>query len=790
MRISRKLPIAAAVLTFLSIGAASTAALVVGADTVGEQVMQKLEATADGRRNEARVYLDGIKLDLLGMASAMPTTQAFYGFSGAWKALGDDPAAELSARYIEGNPNPRGQRLLLDTAKKDNFDRTHKQYHVVFRKHLEAQAYDDLYMIDPKGNVLYSVAKESDFGTSLMDGPYKESGLATAFRHALELKEPGAVAVSDFSAYAASEGARAAFIAAPILMNGRTLGIMAIRIPNGKLDAIFANVKGLGATGETVLARRDGMVVTDPPRSAEADALAVTLDMAGMPDAANGTEARGSLTDPSKTAFYAGASPLSFGGTEWVVVAKMAKAEANAGIVNGAKIVIGLALAVLALALAASIAFSRAIARPIDRLVDAMAELAGGNTAIDLPDETRRDEIGDMVRSVAVFRQAAIEKEDLQQAAEAGRLRTAEERERQETARNTAQRRVREAVETLGGALERLANGDLAVEIDQPFAEGLDQLRLDFNKSVSRLAETIVAVSGNTRSISAKTATVNGAAADIAERTEGQAVALAQTSSAINQTIGAIRSATERAEEASRMATSAKSSTDRSSGVVSDAVAAMGRIEAASREISQIINVIDEIAFQTNLLALNAGVEAARAGESGKGFAVVAQEVRELAQRSANAAKDIKSLITKSGEEVATGVRLVQQTGSELVGIAGEVTRISDHIHTIAAAAREQSESLGSIGRLMDEMEQRTDQNRRAVGETASGMSGLAADTQALAALVARFALRDVGQAAESAGAPPVVAPTRPAPQVAAAKPRHAASGNAAVAVSQDWEEF
>ncbi|WP_312411809.1 hypothetical protein [Shinella sp.] len=141
MRISRKLPLAAAVLTLLSIGAASAVSLIVSAETVTDQVMQKLEATADGRRNEARAYLEGMKLDLISMSSAMPTTQAFYGFAGAWSALGTEPSKELHKRYITDNPNPPSQRYLLDTAKKDNFDRSHKQYHATFRKHLESLGY-------------------------------------------------------------------------------------------------------------------------------------------------------------------------------------------------------------------------------------------------------------------------------------------------------------------------------------------------------------------------------------------------------------------------------------------------------------------------------------------------------------------------------------------------------------------------------------------------------------------------------------------------------------------------
>ncbi|TFE98661.1 hypothetical protein B5M44_09305 [Shinella sumterensis] len=738
MRISRKLPLAAAVLTLLSIGAASAVSLIVSAETVTDQVMQKLEATADGRRNEARAYLEGMKLDLISMASAMPTTQAFYGFAGAWGALGAEPSKELHKRYIADNPNPPSERYLLDTAKKDNFDRSHKQYHATFRKHLESLGYADIYMIDPKGNVLYSVAKAEDFGTNLADGPYKDSGLALAFTQAMALKEPGSSVFSDFAEYAALGGAPAAFLAAPITMNGRTLGIMAIRVPNAKLDTIFANSKGLGETGETVLVRADGMVLTDAPRTPDYDALKVRLDITNLPV---GSETHGTITDATGTELFAAAAPLSFGSAEWSVVAKISRAEATAGLMRGTLIVLGVTAAIIALAILAATIFSRALTRPIHQLVKAMTALAAGNTQIDLPKEGRADEIGDMVRSVAVFRTAALEKDALERSTAEARAASAREQAAQEAAKAAQQREVQEAVATLGAALERLSVGDLSTVIDRTFADGLDELRADFNTSVRRLAETIAAVSSSARSIDGKVVHVDAAARDIAERTESQVAALERTSGAVGQMMEAIRNSTERADEASRMATDAKRSTDLSSGVVTDAVAAMERIEGASREISSIINVIDEIAFQTNLLALNAGVEAARAGEAGKGFAVVAQEVRELAQRSANAAKDIKALITKSGTEVAKGVDLVQQAGSALSGIAEQVTRISDHIHSIAAAANQQSSSLGDISRSMNEMEQVTAQNRQAVSETAAGMSGLAGDTRALAAIVERFNL-------------------------------------------------
>jgi methyl-accepting chemotaxis protein len=236
------------------------------------------------------------------------------------------------------------------------------------------------------------------------------------------------------------------------------------------------------------------------------------------------------------------------------------------------------------------------------------------------------------------------------------------------------------------------------------------------------------------------------------------------------------------------MVDEARKSTEQSSAVVKDAVSAMGRIEQASGEIGQIINVIDEIAFQTNLLALNAGVEAARAGEAGKGFAVVAQEVRELAQRSANAAKDIKALISRSGEEVHSGVKLVTATGQALTLIEGHVIKVNEHVHSIATAAHEQSTGLTEVSTAVNQMDQVTQQNAAMVEESTAATNRLADEAANLARLIARFRLE--------AGAAPRVAGHENKPT---ASPARALGGrlakafggrSATAAAAADWEEF
>ncbi|MCY1484999.1 Methyl-accepting chemotaxis protein IV [compost metagenome] len=238
------------------------------------------------------------------------------------------------------------------------------------------------------------------------------------------------------------------------------------------------------------------------------------------------------------------------------------------------------------------------------------------------------------------------------------------------------------------------------------------------------------------------------------------------------------------------MVNEAKHSAAQSAAVVRNAVDAMGRIEQASSEIGQITNVIDEIAFQTNLLALNAGVEAARAGDAGKGFAVVAQEVRELAQRAASAAKDIKSLISKSGSEVATGVRLVQETGSALGEIEDRVLKINDHIHSIATAAREQSTGLSEVSTAVNQMDQVTQQNAAMVEEANAATHKLSAEANNLANLIAYFKVdntvaRPVVVAREIAR--PVESPAR---RMMGNVARAFGGSSAAAVAKDDWQEF
>ncbi len=264
-------------------------------------------------------------------------------------------------------------------------------------------------------------------------------------------------------------------------------------------------------------------------------------------------------------------------------------------------------------------------------------------------------------RALGVFKENALSKVRIEAESAEERARAEAERSRNDAEKRELDRQIDLAVSELAAGLGRLAQGDLSRQIEVPFAGRLEQLRLDFNGSLFRLQDTLAQIRANAQAIQQGGADMHRSADALSKRTEAQAASLEETAAAVDQITVTVRSSAERAHEANQAVSHTKRSADSSATVVTNAVAAMGRIEAASRQIEQIIEVIDDIAFQTNLLALNAGIEAARAGEAGKGFAVVAQEVRELAQRSAEAAREIKGLIDKSTQEVSSGSRLVKK---------------------------------------------------------------------------------------------------------------------------------
>jgi methyl-accepting chemotaxis protein len=446
-------------------------------------------------------------------------------------------------------------------------------------------------------------------------------------------------------------------------------------------------------------------------------------------------------------------------------------------IIAAATVAVGL---LLTAALAYFIA-SVSIARPINALQASMRRLAKQEFDTDILGTDRRDEIGGMAQTVQVFKDNGIAMRKLEAEAAAQRSAAEAANARAEAEREAVGARLAEVVEGLANGLGQLAAGDLTHTLNTPFAPEYERLRGDFNAAVEGLQGALREVLGHAEAIASGTSEIAGASTDMAQRTEQQAANLEQTAAALDEITATVRQTATGSARAQTVATAAKTEAEQSAKIVHDAVAAMGEIEGSARQIGQIIGVIDEIAFQTNLLALNAGVEAARAGEAGRGFAVVAQEVRALAQRAADAAKEIKALINTSMQQVERGVRLVGETGQALGRIQTGVGEVNASISEIAASAQEQSTGLAEVNTAVNQMDQTTQQNAAMVEESTTATQSLAKETDALTKALSRFRITTAGARSTP------TARKRPAPRPVA--------GNTALKVASDaeaanWDSF
>ena len=358
------------------------------------------------------------------------------------------------------------------------------------------------------------------------------------------------------------------------------------------------------------------------------------------------------------------------------------------------------------------------------------------------------------------------------------------QRRKAEAARAEAEKNQRHALDALTDALHRLAAGDLRTRLTAEVAAEFEQLKTDFNDATAALEQAITSVAVASAAISDGTAEIGQAADDMSRRTEQQAASLEQSAAALNQLTSAVkRSTVDAAETATRVVTTRKEA-EISGDIVKSAVAAMNQIEKSSSEIGQIIGVIDEIAFQTNLLALNAGVEAARAGEAGRGFAVVASEVRSLAQRSAEAAKEIKQLIAASTSQVMAGVKLIAETGTVSAKIITQVAEIDGGVAQLANSSTEQSNGLAEVTVAITQMDQAHQQNAAMVEQTTAAVHSLRHQAEELVQTVSRFKIHDVLPVAQTR--------TERGGRTAARRSGHLTDGNTALATESGdgWREF
>ncbi len=441
-------------------------------------------------------------------------------------------------------------------------------------------------------------------------------------------------------------------------------------------------------------------------------------------------------------------------------------------------------------AIALGYALNRIISNPYVTTVVRMEGLAAGDLETPIQFTAYADCVGRLTKAMFTFRDNALAKVQADADAVTAARQSEEERRAAEAAAINRQEEL--VVGSIGAGLERLAAGDLTFVLADALPGAYERLRSNFNQAVTKLHDALTVITANTRTMRSGATEISSAADDLSRRTEQQAASLEETAAALDEITATVRRTAEGAQHARNVVSRTKENAEQSGAIVREAVTAMDSIETSSRQIGQIIGVIDEIAFQTNLLALNAGVEAARAGDAGRGFAVVASEVRALAQRSAEAAKEIKALISASEQHVGTGVRLVSQTGAALGKILGQVAEIDGVVGEIAASAGEQSAGLAEVNTAINQMDQVTQQNAAMVEQSTAASHSLAQEADELGRLTGRF---QIAGTADSNVEPlrRDAAPRRSAPQLRVV-PRPsgtAASRKAAPAGQQDgWEEF
>ena len=538
-------------------------------------------------------------------------------------------------------------------------------------------------------------------------------------------------------------------VAMPIIEDGKSVGVAGLDISLAAANEATSKVKPMG-TGFLALVTGAGNIISHPDATLAGKSLQSAGDMvAGWDSIIAQAGVEKDMVGPDGITYFSIASPVRLTpDLNWYAIAFIPKETVFANLYNMMwSALITTVGAIAALGLCGWLIARRFVKR-ITNVIGETNEIASGHLDVVLRDRERQDEIGDLSRSLDILLQNNRRRVELEAEAETSRVAQEAERTERRKVSDAQEEEVKFAVNQLAGGLARLSDGDMTIRLDETFCEALDEIRGNFNQSVEKLQGAFLSFSNNAATIQSGSEEIRSAADNLARRTEQQAASVEETAAALEQITTSVKDSTARAEEAGNLVNRTRLGAEKSGEVMREAVDAMSAIENSSQSISNIISVIDEIAFQTNLLALNAGVEAARAGEAGKGFAVVAQEVRELAQRSAQAAKEIKALISSSGEHVKRGVVLVGQTGTALQTIVSEVQEINQNVLAIVQAAREQSTGLQEINAAVNQMDQATQQNAAMVEESNAASHTLVSEVTALSSRLGQFRLGDAHRTA------------------------------------------
>lgn len=686
------------------------------------------ETAANASQKAVETRMAEIRKDMVRNADLATVFRTMNNFNREFEKLAGktDPVAYLQQHYLQKNPKQGlGSEELTDPDDGSYYSQMHISYHAAWVQARKLGGYRNIYLFNDQGRLLYSVLKEDDFAQDFTSGTHAQSALGKLYAKAISSGERE-VSVSDIAPYEPSGGAAVGFMAVPIYKKGKDtpFGVMAVQFEASQLQALMEQSLEPGSHQNIFLASTDGLARTASTVEG-LFAAGDTLPVSHAVEAAKAGEA--ALIEHTTAAAgwdaVAVTAPVAAEGFGWTLVLETDRAVALASVNNIRNMALLLIGASVVLATGVSWVAANRVTKPIIALSAATDALAEGDYVSEIRGKKRGDELGDLARAMTSFR-------DKLSAADEASAREIE-----------AGKKTAIVVERMSDALADLERGNLACDIREPFADRYEALRENFNRSLANLRGSMGDVVDSSHNVGRYAQEQKASAADMADRTESQASTLEETATAIQDLTQGVRATADSAAKVDQTMRGTREEAERSNEVVTSAVQAMDAIQNASNEISQIINLIDDIAFQTNLLALNAGVEAARAGTAGAGFAVVASEVRALAQRASTAAGQIKELTTASEEHVANGVSMVGRAGDALTSIIGQVKEVSGLVTEIAGGVQTQSSGLENINDAMAQLDMVTQQNTAMAEEAAAASQLLQDEAQSLSGIVSRFQL-------------------------------------------------
>ncbi|UUX49029.1 methyl-accepting chemotaxis protein [Nisaea acidiphila] len=696
INLSTKIPALVGIATALSILVVASFSYFQSARQMEERALAQLEAMSVARMAALRTLFGSVRDDLLIVAANTGSEKALNGFKFGFRlfARKGDPTETLQKLYIEDNPNPVGSKQLLDKAEDDSgYTKYHLENHPWFRKLQEDRGYADVMLIDSDGNIVYSVLKEQDYATNLIEGPWKDTELARTFARLAEAPEAGQVVMTDFVAYEPRGGKPTAFIATPLFVRGEFAGGLFFQIPDQLIDRLMRDTTGMGDTGETILVGADRLLRSSSRVSGEEAVLHAKAETEAAERALAGEEGTVKGVNYLGVSVYSVFKPFEFSGVRWAVLGEMSEAEIL-GPVRQMRNILAIVGVVMFLLLAGiGYTTARTALRPVVQMTGVMRELSEGNLQVEIPGAGRGDEIGEMAGAVEVFRENMVRNEEMQ----------------------AEQERSRERREARAKRIE-----DITQNFDNAVSEALRSVA-SATTELDSTAQSMANIAENTQS---QAGSVAAASTEASANVETVAAAAEQLASSIREIGQQVSESTRISAEASEQAEHTRES--------------MVGLDQAAQKVGEIVGLINDIAEQTNLLALNATIEAARAGEAGKGFAVVASEVKNLANQTAKATEEITAQISAMQNETSSAV-------SAIGTITETVARVSEIATGIASAVEEQNSATSEISRNVQEAAQGT----QMVSSNITSMTEGAEETGTAASQVLQTA-REVAQQSNS----------------------------------------